>query len=122
MKGEARILVYGVVDYYGVFATYRKNFIEELLVLRLQQGLDISYILRKQLTTYNEITYILPCNENKYSNSILGFRIIEGGEELLVREQYCNLIKQLICILNTRTGLIPSLGTISTSNKCPLTW
>lgn len=110
-KRETRLLVYALGKYYGVFATYRRDFLEELTVTRVLNvlNLDIDKYLEKNMRTYDEITYTIPCNENKYSTRLNRFKVLEGGEEIVARQKYCKLVSTLLCMLESR-GLISSLS------------
>lgn len=119
MKEESRVLVYGVGNYYGIFATYRRDFVEEFVVLKLL-SFDINRNLQKYMRTYNEITYMVSCTGNKYTTHSLPFRVLEGGEELAVKYKYCNLVNTVLCMLEKR-GLInpPSIElVVEISDKC----
>jgi len=105
MKEEARVLVYGVGRFYGVFLTYRRGFLEELYIAKLQ-AYSLWRILEENLRTFNEVTYVVPCLGSKYESVLLpGFRVIEGGEELVVKKRYCRLVDLLMQLLDKR-GLI----------------
>lgn len=122
MKEEARVLVYGIGHYYGVFATYRKDFIEELAVIEATINYDYDRYLQKHMRTYNEITYVISCNGSKYDNRLPSFRVFEGGDELTLKNRYCGLINTFLCMLERR-GLInpPDVElVIETSSKCLL--
>ncbi|MEM2025586.1 MAG: hypothetical protein QXW94_04775 [Desulfurococcaceae archaeon] len=119
MKEESRILAYGLSDYYGAFATYRKDFLEEFNVVQVP-ATNLSRYLRSKLNTYSEISYVIPCTENKYNSSVQGFKVFEGWVELAQRRKYCQLINLILCILNRR-GLINPLGIellVEQSEKC----
>lgn len=103
-KQESRVLVYRMGQYYSVFATFRKEFIEELYIT--QNPILLLYlprILSKNMRTLEEITMILPCNQ-KYSPLVfhLPLRVVEGGEELVLKLKYCSLIDSLVCMLEKR--------------------
>lgn len=119
MKEESRILVYGVGDYYGVFATYRREFIEEFIVLRLP-SYDVNQYLQRNMRTYSEITYMVSCTENKYVTHLLPFRVLEGGDELTIRYKYCSLVSAVLCVLEKRRLITPSDVEliVETSDKC----
>lgn len=120
MKEESRVLVYSLGKYYCVFATYRRDFIEELLITRYPL-LDLNRYLQKTLRTYNEVTYVIPCNDGKYAVTLLSrFRVIEGGDELLLKNKYCSLINMVLCMLDKRGLMNPvNIGlTIEISEKC----
>ncbi|MEM0001415.1 MAG: hypothetical protein QW211_00795 [Desulfurococcaceae archaeon] len=122
MKEESRILAYALGNYYGVFATYRRNFIEEFLILRLPV-LNEYRFLEKNLRTFNEITYVLPCNSSGYVPSLFpGFKVINGGDRLVYGGIYCKIIKTVLCMLDKR-GLINQPSTehvIELGEKCLL--
>ncbi|MEM4904336.1 MAG: hypothetical protein QXL28_05125, partial [Desulfurococcaceae archaeon] len=107
MKEESRILVYGMGNYYGVFATYRKDFIEEFVVLRLL-SYDVNQYLQKNMRTYSEITYMVSCTENKYAMRLFPFKVLEGGDELTVKHKYCSLVNSVLCMLEKRMLITPS--------------
>ncbi|MEM0325921.1 MAG: hypothetical protein QW733_02685 [Desulfurococcaceae archaeon] len=119
-KEEARVIAYGMCKDYAVFATYRKNFLEELHITSRALVLDFTRYIESALRTYHELTYAVPCTESKYTQSIRGLKVLEGGDYLLLMREYCRLITQILCIL-CRRGLInpPNTGsTVETSNKC----
>lgn len=119
MKEESRILIYGIGSYYGVFATYRREFIEELVVLRLL-NYDVNRHLQRNMRTYNEITYMVSCGESKYVTHLLPFKVLEGGDELIVKHKYCNLVNAVLCMLEKRKLITPSDVELvmETSDKC----
>lgn len=122
MKEEARILVFGLNEHYGVFATFRKDFLEEFNIIHLR-GLNLTRHLESVLSTYNEISYMIGCTESKYDPVVQGFKVLEGWTELVQRHKYCQLIKLVLCILNRR-GLInpPHIELlVERSDKC-LAW
>lgn len=98
MKEESRILVYGYTSNYVVLATYRKNFMEELKIARTPVIINDN-VFSKFLDTWNEISNILTCTGNKYSGYIRSFKIIEGGDELLLKASYCGVVMQILCML-----------------------
>lgn len=122
MKEETRVLVYSIGYYYGVFATYRKDFIEELTVIGAMNNYDFDRYLQRRMRTYSEITYVISCNGSKYDNRLPSFRVFEGGDELALKSRYCSLINMFLCMLERR-GLInpPDVELIiETSSKCLL--
>ncbi|MEM4717565.1 MAG: hypothetical protein QXE81_02250 [Desulfurococcaceae archaeon] len=106
-KEEARVLVFDIGIYYSVFATYRKEFIEELYIMR-NPLVRVDLVLKNNLKTIEEVSYVLSCS-SKYTvlSTIPGFKVVEGGEELVLREKYCRLISLLICMLDRR-GYMPA--------------
>lgn len=119
MKEESRILIYSVGYYYGVFATYRREFIEEFVILRLL-GYDVNQHLQKNMRTYSEITYMVSCNENKYVTHLLPFKVLEGGDELVVKHKYCSLVNTVLCMLEKRKLITPPDVEliVETSDRC----
>lgn len=119
MKEESRILIYSVGNHYGVFATYRKEFIEEFVVFRLL-SYDVNQYLQRNMRTYSEITYMVSCSENKYITHLLPFKVIEGGDELIIKYKYCNLVNTVLCMLEKRKLITPSDVEliVETSDKC----
>ncbi|MEM0004063.1 MAG: hypothetical protein QXE10_05215 [Desulfurococcaceae archaeon] len=121
-KEESRVLVYAVGHSYGVFATYRRNFIEELLIVKLPVLNEYKF-LEENLRTFNEVTYVLPCCDFEYSPSALsGFKVFNGGDRLMHALTYCKMLKTVLCMLDRR-GLInpPDVERIiELSDKCLL--
>lgn len=121
-KEEARILVFEIGIYYSVFATYRKEFMEELYIVR-NPIMRIDELLKNNLRTIEEVSYILPCS-GKYSEALAvpGFRVIEGGEKLVIRENYCRLINLLTCMLDKRGYMLTPLAEdiFEVDDKCIL--
>lgn len=122
MKEESRILVYALGTYYGVFATYRRGFMEEFLILK-QPVLNGYKFLEKSLRTFSEITYIISCNSTSHAPGLFpGFKTINGGDELIYSNMYCRALKTILCMLDRR-GLInpPNIEhIIELSEKCLL--
>lgn len=119
-KEEARVLAYGLCREYVVLATYRRDFLEEFVVLETQHIFDLTEYARRTLKTFHEITYILPCTESKYSHSIRGFRVIEGSDLLNFTAKYCCLILSVLSVLCGR-GLFnpPDVDlVVNVSGKC----
>jgi len=110
-----------VGKYYGVFATYRREFIEELVVLKLVNGMH-SQRLQRFMRTFSEIAYAVPCRGSKYEVFLPFFKVFEGGDELISKSKYCNLVNTVLCMVEKR-GLInpPELEFIpDLSEKCLL--
>lgn len=119
-KREVRILAYGLCRQYVAYATYRKDFLEEFSVVALGQVYDLTEHARRVLKTFQEVSYILPCTESKYSHRLRGFKVVEGGDYLYFLFKYCDLIYKILCTI-CRRGLLnpPSVDlVVDTSDKC----
>lgn len=112
-KEEARVLAYGSCDTHVVFATYRKSFLEELVALSVEDIVDYTKDVEKYLRTYHEVTYIVNCTGSKYSSELKAFKVLEGGDYLTSRLEYCGLVLQLLYLLCRRGLLNPPLIDLS---------
>ena len=118
MKKEKRVLAYGLLRDHVVIATYRWNFLEELYISQ-QPILDLESYIKNRISTYSEVTYIVPCTEDKYANRFKSFRVIEGGEFLIYREKYCRIVLLILCLLEENMSLTLSRGVlISDLDRC----
>jgi hypothetical protein len=109
MKGESRVLVYAIGHYYAVFATYRREFLEELLIITVPV-FNLKRVLEAKMKTIMEVSYVQPCIGSKYDSCILpGFKVFEGGDEHLVRLSRCKLVETILKMLDKR-GLIKPSG------------
>lgn len=117
-KKESRVLVYGLSRNHIVIATYRWDFLEELFISK-HPTLDLEVFIRDKLSTYSEVTYVLPCTESKYRARFKSFKILEGGDILIYVEKYCKLINAIICLLETGGLISPATGIlIGAPDKC----
>ncbi|MEM4756822.1 MAG: hypothetical protein QW254_02110 [Desulfurococcaceae archaeon] len=98
MKKESRLLVYGYTGNYVVLITYRRNFIEELKITRTPVIINEDSF-SSLLNTWDEISNVLVCTGNKYSGYIRSFKIIEGGDELVLKIGYCDMVIKMLCML-----------------------
>lgn len=109
MKLEARILTYVIGEYYAVFATYRRLFLEELFIVE-SRVYNLSRVLIEKMKTINEVTYVLPCKTSKYYAlfSLPGFKVVEGSDEILLKNTHCRLVELLSRLLDKRGLIMPS--------------
>lgn len=106
-KEEARVLVYGLCRDHAVFATYRREFLEELHITSRSLILDFTKYLQEVMKTFHELSYVVSCTENKYTQRIRGLRVLEGGKYLLLLLEYCRLVSQVLCVLCRRELISP---------------
>ena len=112
-KEEARVLAYGSCSTHIVFATYRRSFLEELEALSVKDIVDYTKDVEKHLRTYHEVTYVINCTGSKYAGELWGFRVLEGGDYLTLRLEYCGLVLQVLYLLCRRGLLNPPLIDLS---------